>query len=158
MCALSDSYEVLASLVDFVPGASGGAGVLGSELSVLDAGDGVGLRKGVVYEAEMVIGGAITGTTPTLAVVIQGKDADGSYFNIGTFPTIGASGTPVAIDVVASALAAIPKAYFRVPNQTPEGKGVVAVRAYGTTTGTSSPTFNDVSIKLRPAGQWGSVN
>jgi hypothetical protein len=156
--ALIDSLEVLANLVDFVPGASGGSALLGTALSVTDSGDGVGLRKGVVYEAEMIIQGAITGTSPTLAVVIQAEDSDTSWFNIGVFPTIGASGTPVGIDVVASAAASIPKAYFRVPNYTPEGKAVIAVRAYGTTTGTNSPTFNDVAITCRPALGTGSVN
>lgn len=153
---IADRTEVLATDVDFVPGASGGTGIIGTAIAVTDSDVGAGLRKGVVYMATMTIQGAVSGTSPTLAVTIQAEDSDTSWFNIGTFPTLGADGTPYPNTALESGGGYV-HAYFSVPNKTYEldadgvGKDVIAVRAFGTTTGSSSPTYNDVNIVLRPA-------
>lgn len=154
---ISDRYEVLADAVDFDAGASGGSAILGTAIAVTDSDIGAGLRKGVLYAAIMSIAGTITGTSPTLQVKIQAEDEDTSWFDIGIFPLIGAAGTPFPGPSVASGLYQMPPALFMVPNTTLEvdsdgvGKDVIAVRALGITTGSSTPTFNDVTITLVPA-------
>lgn len=159
---IADRTEQLADAVDFAPGASGGSAIIGSAIAVTDSDVGAGLRKGVVYAARMSIAGAVSGTSPTLQVKIQAEDEDTSWFDIGIFPTLGAAGTPfpnAELDNGGGYL----YAFFQVPNMTYErdsdgvGKDVIAVRAYGTTTGTSTPTYNDVTIDLMPAinGQLG---
>lgn len=153
---IADRTEQLASAVDFAPGASGGSGIIGTAIAVTDSDIGAGLRKGVVYAARMSIAGAVSGTSPTLAVVIQAEDEDTSWFNIGVFPTLGAAGTPFPNASIVEGLGYL-YAFFQVPNKTYEvdsdgvGKDVIAVRAFGTTTGTSTPTYNDIDIDLLPA-------
>ena len=157
-----DAYEVLATDIDFSAGASGGSAVLGTELSVLTTGNGVGLMLGVVYEALMTIQGLVTGTSPTLQVFIRAKDEDGAFFNIAVFPTITSTSTdPFPDENIESGQYEL-RCYFVVPRKTAETltgtKDVVAIDAYGTTTGTSTPTYNDVNIRLRPALDTGSIS
>lgn len=160
--SINDSYEFLAEDADFNAGATGGSAIIGSELSVAVTAAGAGLLTGVVYEASLRVKGTVTGTTPTLQVKIQGKDEDGSFFDLGIFPLLSATATDPFPHVNVKNGQRDVKCYFKVPARTLESltapKKVVAVRALGTTTGSDTPTFNDVDILLRPAMLDGSIS
>lgn len=115
--------------------------------------DGTGVyfgdnRGGV---ATLRVAGDVTGTNPTLDVVLQASDAiGGSYTTIATFPQV--------IDEMVGYIAtATPRP--EVPGETPlhvafmMPAGKPWLRVSMTVGGTGTPTFNDVSVEVRPTAE-----
>lgn len=101
----------------------------------------VGENTAMVFEARVM--GAVTGTSPTLDMVIAAaSDAAGTgSVTIATFAQLTATHSNVVGDGTGPA---------RVAGITPDSKGWI--RLQKTIGGTSTPTFNDVTVVPIPTG------
>jgi hypothetical protein len=125
-------------------------GYVGTALPITDVDEGVAIKYGQPYEAELRVVGDVTGTSPTLAVVIRATDSSGNVEDIATFGQIGGTTQPVAgIELAAASIKRVvclqrKQTLAAVPLQ------FVNIRAYATIGGSATPTFPNVNISLRP--------
>jgi hypothetical protein len=101
------------------------------------------------FLAELRVGGDVTGTNPTLDVTIE-EDANGA--GVGTEI---AAVTQITNEMVGYIATATPR--YEVPGESPLSvvfrTSLDYVRAVITIGGTDTPTFNDVSVRVRPLSE-----
>lgn len=124
----------------------GSSGDWEQDIDSTDVGSARFAGKDRRWDALLRVGGDVTGTDPTLDMIIQ-ESADGS-----TSWTTAATFTQVTNEQVGYIATATPR--YEVPGEDPLTVSFVTskdyVRASWTIGGSASPTFNDVSIELRP--------
>jgi hypothetical protein len=112
-------------------------------------GDYKALGRNRMFEAIVWVGGDVTGTNPTLDVTIE---ADANRPGDGTEI---AAVTQITNEMVGYIATATPR--YEVPGESPLSvvfrTSLDYVRAVITIGGTDTPTFNDVSVRVRPLSE-----
>ena len=122
------------------------SGVFEEDISATGDGPVVFAGKDRSFTGFLRVGGDVTGTNPTLDVLIkESEDGLTSWVTIATFAQV----TDEQVGYIATAT---PR--YEVPGEDPLVVGMVTTKDYiqavWTIGGTVSPTFNDVSIELQP--------
>lgn len=99
-----------------------------------------GMADGNLVQFEMVVEGTITGTTPTLDMKVQGKDASGNYYDVGKFGQLAATGTFTNAAYASKGGKLLAFGRFL--------KGTTAWR-YNADVGGTTPVYNDVTIRAQ---------
>lgn len=116
------------------------------DISASGTGTVIFAGKDRAFTGRLRVGGDVTGTNPTLDVVIQeSSTGTGSWTTIATF-------TQVTDEQVGYIATATPR--YEVPGEDPLAVVFRTTKDYlqasWTIGGTATPTFNDVSIELQP--------
>lgn len=116
------------------------------DISATGTGSAVFAGKDRAFIARLRVGGDVTGSSPTLDMVIQeSTDGSTSWGTVATF-------TQVTDEQVGYIATATPR--YEVPGEDPLAVMFMTTKDYlrcsYTVGGTGSPTFNDVSVELDP--------
>lgn len=109
----------------------------------------VNVHGGVGIMVAMQIAGTITGTNPTLDVKVQYSDDGGTtYYDVIVFPQIDKDDRDAnnAVQLGGTAGKKVIKRMGWLPRPKAAQNGVGKLRVNTTVGGTSTPTFNDVTV------------